>query len=565
MLRSCLRQTSVSMDAGIAKNNNNTMGKQQYGLGHTRITVPGLPHLKNKTVVIKVGGKNLEEMVGGASSKMIGVKDFDSTKNYKAGDMVMYDGLLYKFTEDHDAGEWDASQVEGSSIAAGTWPDMTTGDILPKNDELVVYANKYAMQTTGGDADLKNGDAKLYSIKGNLSESLAPFNAATFVSTSMNLVDPEQYLIHSDTGKMWYFPVVKGVWGEYGTTQENNGYVVFGELYDAPYFVATRPNGASAVATHGDTCPYEEYNGRKYYIPPTNGWMCLFAEETPSCHIAWSNYLDDKAGVFNNYTKNISSIVSSIHNWGMAGIISSNDSVFDEIDFEEGYVYQRVDRVLLSSLTWTMTTETSEDETTTYVFTATVANFGGNYLCKHLVDGLTNEGNTMVYRSTEITSVASLVAMLEGEYLYYEQAITMTNPISITGEITVDDFGLTYFLDSNGELVATEAYVTEGFYQSGRDQLFNAVTYQKILAEVVATCLCELDARLDALEGKRETIECTNLIVRRSADIANGMTAVPTPASATSKGKVGDFSITTDYLYVCVADNTWKRVALTTF
>lgn len=562
------------------------MGKQQYGLGHTRITVPGLPHLKNKTAVIKVGGKNLEEIVGGASSKMIGVEDFDSTKNYKAGDMVMYDGLLYKFTEDHTAGEWDASQVEESSIAAGTWPDMTTGDILPKNDELVVYANKYAIQTSGGDADLKNGDAKLYSIKGNLSESLAPFNAATFVSTSMNLVNPNQYrdappalVIEGDgiySSRIYYFPVAKGVWGEYGTTQDNNGYVVLenGTNSITVLFTETKQQmlelGAADFYQH--TCPYQEYDGRRYYLPPSKGWLGLYISpqavqknKVPSCHIAWSNYLDDETGAFNNYTKNISSIVSSIHSWGMAGIIGSNTSVFDEINFEEGYVYQRVNRVLLSSLTWTMTTETSEDETTTYVFTATVDNFGGNYLCKHLVDGLTNEGNTMVYRSTEITSVESLVAMLEGEYLYYEQAVEMTNPISITGDITVDDFGLTYFLDSNGELVATEAYVTEGFYQSGRDQLFNAVTYQKILAEVVATCLCELDARLDALEGKRETVECTNLIVSRSANIANGMTAVPTPASATSKGKMGDFSITTDYLYVCVADNTWKRVALTTF
>ena len=558
------------------------MGKQQYGLGHTRITVPGLPHLKNKTAVIKVGGKNLEEIVGGASSKMIGVEDFDSTKNYKAGDMVMYDGLLYKFTEDHTAGEWDASQVEESSIAAGTWPDMTTGDILPKNDELVAYANKYAIQTSGGDADLKNGDAKLYNIKGNLSDNLIPFNPATFVSTSINLVDPHQYRdaepAFVEEGNTWpsriyYFPVAKGVWGEYGTTQDNNGYVVDNTPMSV-FFTETKYQmlSLSSLNYNQHICPYQEYNGRRYYLPPSKGWLGIYISPqtvkkniVPACHIAWSNYLDDEFGEFNNYTKDISSIVSSIHDWGMAGIIGSNASVFDEIDFEEGYAYQRVNRVLLSSLTWTMTTETSEDETTTYVFTATVVNFGGNYLCKHLVDGLTNEGATLVYRSTEITSVESLVTMLEGRYLYYEQAMESQYPISISGDITVNDFGLTYFLDGNGELVIAEAYVTEGFYQSGRDQLFNAVTYQKILAEVVATCLCELDARLDALEGKRETVECTNLIVSRSADIANGMTAVPTPASATSKGKVGNFSITTDYLYVCVADNTWKRVALTTF
>lgn len=37
------------------------MAKKQYGLGHTRLTVPGRPDLTNKTAVIMVGDKTLEE------------------------------------------------------------------------------------------------------------------------------------------------------------------------------------------------------------------------------------------------------------------------------------------------------------------------------------------------------------------------------------------------------------------------------------------------------------------------------------------------------------------------
>lgn len=37
------------------------------------------------------------------------------------------------------------------------------------------------------------------------------------------------------------------------------------------------------------------------------------------------------------------------------------------------------------------------------------------------------------------------------------------------------------------------------------------------------------------------------------------------PATATSTGVVGQVAYDTDYLYVCVANNTWKRVALTTW
>ena len=37
------------------------------------------------------------------------------------------------------------------------------------------------------------------------------------------------------------------------------------------------------------------------------------------------------------------------------------------------------------------------------------------------------------------------------------------------------------------------------------------------------------------------------------------------PASATDTGVVGEIRVTADYIYVCVAENTWKRTALTTW
>ena len=37
------------------------------------------------------------------------------------------------------------------------------------------------------------------------------------------------------------------------------------------------------------------------------------------------------------------------------------------------------------------------------------------------------------------------------------------------------------------------------------------------------------------------------------------------PASATSAGTLGSIRFTADYIYVCVATNTWKRVAIVTF
>ena len=40
---------------------------------------------------------------------------------------------------------------------------------------------------------------------------------------------------------------------------------------------------------------------------------------------------------------------------------------------------------------------------------------------------------------------------------------------------------------------------------------------------------------------------------------------VPTPATDTSIGVPGQFAYDTSYLYICIAPNTWKRTAISTF
>ena len=49
--------------------------------------------------------------------------------------------------------------------------------------------------------------------------------------------------------------------------------------------------------------------------------------------------------------------------------------------------------------------------------------------------------------------------------------------------------------------------------------------------------------------------------------IINGSAVVPfgTPASATATGTKGQIEVDADYIYVCVATNTWKRVGLSTW
>ena len=101
---------------------------------------------------------------------------------------------------------------DGIVSPSGEYPLMTVGDITPDVDELVEAVSKFAMQTTGGDADIMTGDAELLIIKGSLDESLQPFKADKFVSTKMNLVDSTQYITIGDK-KAYIFPVVKGEQG----------------------------------------------------------------------------------------------------------------------------------------------------------------------------------------------------------------------------------------------------------------------------------------------------------------------------------------------------------------
>jgi len=40
---------------------------------------------------------------------------------------------------------------------------------------------------------------------------------------------------------------------------------------------------------------------------------------------------------------------------------------------------------------------------------------------------------------------------------------------------------------------------------------------------------------------------------------------VPVPATATSNGTPGQVAASAGFLYICIADNTWRRVAIVAF
>lgn len=391
---------------------------------------------------------------------------------------------------------------------------LTAGDITSKSQTPLIITNKFVAKTTGGDADFKSGDALLLNIKGNLDASLNPFLADSFVSTGMNLVDPSATLtIGGKTA--YYFPVVAGNWGAYGTTQENNGFIVIGGSVDEVYYKSTKPTAGS----YGAACGKTTYNGVNYYTPSAMGWLTIVCNDAtvPACHIAWSNYNDTVGGTFGNTSKSIDADVQWIHTWGMAALTGGGRSVFDEIDIEGGKRYRRVDRVLLPTLTWVKTTIEGEGGNS-YIYTATVTGMATNGLWNTLFANLEVDGNTIIYQSSTITTVEDLQTAMSGYQFYFElDTVASANCSTITAN-TVNDFGLTYFM-AGEEIAPVAAFVAESFFQSGKDQLFNAVTYQKILAFVCAAALCQQDSRLSTIENNIKNgfnyLKVTNLDVTR--------------------------------------------------
>ena len=499
----------------------------------------------------------------------LGFSGFLDTVDYTAGEIVVENGSLWRFTEDHAAGAWtgtDAEQVSFLELLADGTIEILASDITPKNNTPVDVSSLFAIQTTGGDADVKNSPSFLRGFRGNFDDDMNPFLADSFVSTGDNYVDQSKHVTIGGN-YAYIFPVTKGTWGAYGTTQENNGYVILSAVTpDAVYFKATKPTGSS----HGSACPSEVHNGRTYYLPPTDGWLCIAMPDTvtvPACHIAWSNYRDNIAGTFNNLVKNIGPLVQWIHPWGMGGIVGAQRSVFDDVDVVAQMCHRRLDESLLTAFTWTMSTDTSGD-TPMYIFTATVSAMASNGLWKSDYNGLEVSGKTLTIKSADITDLTELATALDGYRFGYELATYVSASFATIGatlsqDSQANDFGLTYFMNGT-ELATVPAYVTEAFYQGGKDQLFNAVTYQKILAEVVAAALNDLNVRLLNIEGKTE-VECVNLKVSRRADIAGWREVDTPPASASAPGTPGDYHVATDYLYICVAANTWKRSPLSTW
>ena len=90
-------------------------------------------------VVDNVGTSTTNPISQRAVTEMVGLDNyptFSESTTYAIGDVVNYNGKLYRFTAKHAAGAWSGTDVEG-------WSLKRSDDLLRETKESVPHGNNY--------------------------------------------------------------------------------------------------------------------------------------------------------------------------------------------------------------------------------------------------------------------------------------------------------------------------------------------------------------------------------------------------------------------------------------
>ncbi len=265
------------------------------------------------------------------------------------GGSVIYDPILGKL-------RFERKQEGDAFDPNGIYPGLTAGGLIARqSDAIIDYRTSFLFRSAGGNESISTGAAEITSILGNVVNGV-PFNATHFKAIGFNAFNPANVMAkaiasdgtitESEDHKVAYVHVIAGSAG----SGHNNGYIISSKesdtlLVNRVAFVASNPTEATAstvlTATSIDAT-------RSAYIPPTEGWLlidCYNAQLADMCvHLAWSynpqNWLAYHESIIE---------LPTVHEWGMG----KAGSVMDEVDFLENSVIIRVERALLSGLTWT--------------------------------------------------------------------------------------------------------------------------------------------------------------------------------------------------------------------
>lgn len=325
-----------------------------------------------------------------------------------------------------------------------------------------------------------------------------------------------------------------------------------------------------------------------YFTPTISGELTVTGGDATTCvHLKWSGKKD---GEFEQHWSealnlNLTSITGKVNGVGASETIFPDGlvkvgNVADELvvdsDGKARRAIKRFGKVDLGSLTWSYLN--------TY-FAANLRNSGHLYCCissRYITGNVTtldkavtlSNINYVAVSDSDYTNVTTFKNAVSGVYLYYELAApvnyTLDTPIDMT--YRVDDFGTeTAMVLSSGSLVDADITKTA------------PLNYDVVYSLNVVDTVRNLNRNYLGMTGTNNTF-----LALRTALSGYGITltlggydetngyypvtiserwkpAAAAPETASANGTAGDYFVDTDYFYVCVATNTWKRFALSTW
>lgn len=432
----------------------------------------------------------------------LGFPAFSTVTAYEEGNVVYYQNTLWKFTAGHDAGAWNAAQVEAYSIK------QLVADAVPEDAQLAENLKSWAerdalnvgddwtdhVRTTAGDQSIDSAKgARLLSIVAQ-----KDFSASAYKATGFNL-------LHGATaiGDGFYFPVPALAFGVYGTAAQPNGVLFTSNanqrLTPTVRFKAMSAGVPSSV-NDGSACAYTDSNGYRFYTCDEPGYMIVtgITLANTCAHIAWSRRYDEF--VSPTSAEDAGTVIDLTPLGTMRTVGSGASLVADRADRTDDTHMLLTTKVGRVQPTWTRGTQ--DAETGLYPYTATVSGIKSSGLAEFegankpaiLVDG-----TTLTYYSADGTALT--------DYVKYELATPTTSSKSVSTKITaLEDWGLEILAGATGTAIVTTQYA-----QSYPDALAALLAnIDQSTVPVICNAFAKMQAEIDGL--KASLYDAVNLL-----------------------------------------------------
>jgi len=350
----------------------------------------------------------------------------------------------------------------------GTYPKLTAGNLLAKETDAVQDTrSSFLFRSTAGSQSVSDGKAKLTELFGNLIDGV-PFTGTHLRSIGYNAFNPdnllEGYALNSDGTiseseghSVAYVHVLAGSTSSGG----NNGYRVKAKTgksctINRVGYYASVPT-ASVTATVLEATSLSD--GRSSYVPSSEGYLLIDIStsdvENLLVALAWSY---DPTGKNEDYWDSVVAL-PTVHDWGLG----KAGTVYDEINLLDQTATKRVDRALMTDMSWEeiVTEHTTQEDidgvltdvtVNTYAYksssiassvkasTTNLAHYG-------LLYDVTCDENGNITVSTGNTPIVPETAFA-GVYLYYELATAVVEAEASEVIFDMDDFGTEEFIGS---------------------------------------------------------------------------------------------------------------------